>query len=118
MSAYSGDIDCVVLLRFPREFVADYRLKPGQRLISVNTYRDEEHLAHDLVAGPKYTNWTNYSPFIAEFLTNDPERLVALHQSMPEWSWQRCRELTVAALKRRPLRPRDGRPLRSVKPAT
>lgn len=114
--AYSGDIDCVVPLRFPAALAAEHNLKPGGRVISINSYRDEPEIAPDLTPGPKYTNWANYHPMIAEFLVDDAERLAELHRSMPEWSWQRCREMTVALMKSGNVRPRDGRPLRSVKP--
>lgn len=114
--AYSGDIDCVVALRFAADLAAEHNLKPGSRLVSINSYRDDPELAPDLTAGPKYTNWTNYHPMIGEFLADDAERLAELHRSMPEWSWQRCRQMTVALVKSGNVRPRDGRPLRSVKP--
>lgn len=121
VSAYSGDIDCVVLLRFPSQIadqlIAEHGLKPGQRLVSLNSYRDDPNIAPDLVPGPKYSNWTNYNPWIAEFLADDRERIAELHEQINEGFWQRCREMTVAAVKKRPLRPRDGRPLRSAKPA-
>ena len=113
---YSGDIDCVVPLRFGAELAVAYGLKPGSRLVSMNSYRDDPEIAPDLTPGPKYSNWTNYHPMIAEFLADDAQRLAELHESMPEWSWQRCREMTVALVKSGNVRPRDGRPLRSVKP--
>jgi hypothetical protein len=64
----------------------------------------------------KYRAWKNFHPHIAEFLADDAERLAKLHADMPDWAWQRCKELTVAALKSRPLKLRDGRPMRSVIP--
>jgi hypothetical protein len=121
VSAYSGDIDCVVLLRFPSELgdplIAEHNLKPGRRLISLNSYRDDPDIAADLKPGPKYSAWTNYNPYIAEFLADDSAPIAKLHEAIPEPYWQRCKEMTVAALKSRPLKLRDGRPLRSVKPA-
>ena len=116
VAAYAVDIDCVVLLRFPREFAVEYNLKPGARLVSINSYYGEGEFAPDLKRGPRYLNWFNVIPMIGEFLADDVERLAILHRDIPETKWQRCRELTVAALKSRPLRPRDGRPLRCEKP--
>src|SRR5439155_17738783 len=121
VSAYSGDIDCVMLLRFPSEvaakLIAEHNLKPGKRLISRNSYRDDPQMAGDLLPGPDYSNWTNYNPYIAEFLADDRERIATLHENMEDYFWEHCRDLTLAALERKPLRLRDGRPLRSVKPA-
>lgn len=116
VSAFSADIDCVVLLRFPPELAAEHDLRPGMRLITLNSYRKDPDLAADLKAGPNYSAWTNYQPMIAEFLTNDPPRLKALHDSMPDWALERCRMFTNEAAKQKAIRPRDGRPLRSVKP--
>jgi hypothetical protein len=99
------------------QLVSELALKPGRRLISLNSYRDEEQIAPDLTPGPSYSNWTNYNPYIAEFLADDPQRMETLHAEMPDWAWQRCTELTAAAVKARPLRFRDGRPLFSTKPA-
>lgn len=121
VSAFAADIDCVALLRFPREIAAaiaiEENLKPGRRLITLNSYRDDEQMAADLTPGTKYRAWTNFQPFIAEFLADDAERIAKLHADMPAWAWERCRELTAAAVKSRPLRLRDGRPLRSAIPA-
>jgi hypothetical protein len=120
ISAFSGDIDCVALLRFPPDIaealILEHNLKPGRRLISLNSYRDDEHMAPDLKPGPKYSAWKNFNPYIAEFLADDKERLAKLHADMPEWAWQRCKDLTVGALKNKPLKLRDGRPMRSVNP--
>lgn len=116
VAAYSVDIDCVVLLRFPREFVVEYDLKPGTRLVSINSYYGEGEYAPDLKRGPRYLAWRNVIPMIGEFLADDVQELARLHRSVPETKWRRCRELTVAALKARPIRLRDGRPLRCEKP--
>jgi hypothetical protein len=121
VSAFSADIDCVVLLKFPREIgaaiVAEENLKPGRRLIALSSYRDEEQMASDLKPGANYRAWTNFQPFVAEFLADDAQRLAALHAAMPDWAWQRCKDLTAAAVKARPVKFRDGRPLRSATPA-
>ena len=116
VAAYSVDIDCVALLRFPLDFVPDYGLKPGTRLVSINSYYGEGEFAPDLKRGPGYLAWRNVIPMIAEFLSDNVERIAHLHQRVPESKWQRCRDLTAAALKSRPLRSRDGRPLRCEKP--
>src|SRR5688500_1910536 len=38
IAAYTDEIDCVVLLRFSDRFVSEYDLKPGSRLLTVNSY--------------------------------------------------------------------------------
>src|SRR5579884_1143605 len=38
VAAYSDDLDCVVVLKFPAEFVDEYQLHVGSRLLTVNLY--------------------------------------------------------------------------------
>jgi len=51
VAAYSADIDCVVLLRFPVEFAIDQQLKAGSRLIALNSYEKKSEIAADLKPG-------------------------------------------------------------------
>jgi hypothetical protein len=117
VSAYSGDIDCVVFLRFAPAAAGGHDFKPGDRLVALNSYAKDDEIAPDLTPGPDYREWTNYNPYIAEFMTDDTERVARLHQELPAWSWEKCIAMTNAALKSKKIRPRDGRPLRSSRPA-
>ena len=73
VAAYSDERDCVVMLKFPEELVATYRLKPGSRLITVNTYmQGPKRPVADLIEGPlSRGNWHNVIPMIADFLSDD-----------------------------------------------
>jgi hypothetical protein len=116
VSAYAEDLDCVVLLKFPPDLVTEYDVRPGGRLVTVNTFRRADDVAADLAPGPEYQNWSNFHPMVAEFLTDDADRVRELHRLVPEKYWQRARVQTVELLKRRPPTPRDGRPRYAVHP--
>lgn len=117
VAAYAEDLDCVVLLKFPADLVAEYGLRPGGRLVTVNTFRRDDGVAADLRPGPEYQNWSNFHPMVAEFLTDDADRVKELHRLVPEKYWQRARAQTVELLKTRAPNPRDGRPRCAVDPA-
>jgi hypothetical protein len=117
VSAYAEDLDCVVLLKFPPDLVGEYNLRPGRRLVTVDTFRRGDGVAADLTPGDEYQNWSNFHPMVAEFLTDDAERVKELHRLVPEKYWQRARVQTVELLKTRRSNPRDGRPRYAVNPA-
>jgi hypothetical protein len=101
VAAYSSDLDAVALLRFPVELVERYRLKVGARLLTVNTYADvrgkttnEPFYAVDLVPGPRRSGWSNFSPFIADFLSDESERIEARKRELPESEWLDVERLT------------------------
>ncbi len=67
IAAYSDELDCTALLAFPDSYADEYRLKPGGRLLCVNTYAsiDRGH-ASDLVDGEGSSHrWGNFAPYIA-----------------------------------------------------
>ncbi len=117
VAAYTDEFDCVAMLRFPDEFVAQYRLKVGTRLLTVNFYDDETAQADDLILGPKHSGrWTNFGPLIADFLTADQQRLLARKKQISDSEWQRTFAMGQEYLKRHPRKARDGRPVFSWDP--
>lgn len=89
----------MALLRFSDRFVSEYDLKPGSRLITVNTYEYhdgsyERSYETDLAPGPAASgNYRNFSPFIADFLTDDLDRLAKRKATIGEDEWRRTEEL-------------------------
>ena len=114
VAAYSDDLDAVALLRFSAKHVEAHQLSVGSRLLTVNTYTSGAGLAGDLFAGPapQSAAFCNFHPLIADFLTEDRERLAQLRQSISEMEWIRARALGQAALAAH-CPTRSGRPLRS-----
>lgn len=118
VAAYTDELDCVAMLRFPQELADEHGLSPGARLLTVNGYMRGDTLTPDLVEGPAHHGrYRNFIPLIAEFLSEDGPRIEFRKQEITEAEWQRTRELGEAYLKRPEVRVRDGRPLYSWFPA-
>ena len=118
IAAYTDEIDCVVLLRFSERFVSKYNLEPGSRLVTVNLYEySDGSYETDLTPGANSTErYRNFEPLIADFLTDDVERLKERKAEIDEDEWQRTEELGQAYLTGKS-RPRDGRPFWCFLPA-
>ena len=112
VAAYSDEIDCVAVLRFPREFADDYRLSIGSRLLTVNTYAAEGR-DRDLIVGPREIGrYYGFHPIIADFISEDEHgRIDARKREISEEEWARTRELGKDYLRKRPRVARDGRPV-------
>lgn len=115
VAAYSDDLDCAVVLRFPDELVQQHALERGSRLLTVNTYSAWGPRRPDLLLGPAaHRGWNNVTPLIAEFLSDDSERIELRKQAIAEDEWRRCEEAGRHLLSVRGAeRARDGRPYHS-----
>lgn len=113
IAAYTDELDCVAMLHFDEALAAEHSLQTGARLLTVNTYSRLEHgLAPDLTPGPDdYGQYGNFAPFIAEFLSEDNERIAQRKSQIEEDEWQRTRQMGEAYLKQHGFKARDGRPL-------
>jgi hypothetical protein len=114
VAAYSDELDCVALLSFPGWLADRFGLLPGFRLLTVNTYMDEANLAPDLVAGPRQLGrYTNFYPVIADFVSEDTERIDQRKATISEEEWRRCDELGEDYVRDSPGQWRNGSPLYS-----
>jgi len=120
IAAYSVEIDCIALLRFDDLFADEYRLEVGSRLISVNTYSVlAGAYEKDLTPGPdEYGRYGNFSPFIAEFLTDELPTLQERIGSIENWEWVMAKRLADQYLSQPNAQARDGRPLFCSLPAS
>lgn len=112
VAAYTDELDCAVALEFPAELAAELRLRQGSRLLAVNTYDypDAEGLASDLTPGPRSLGqYQNFTPYIADFLTDDQARLSERKGEIEDDEWARCYRFGKEFLARG-TRPRNGRP--------
>ena len=120
ISAYSGDHDWVLLLKFSPFFVQEYSLKPMMRLLTVNTYGQDPSLACDLENGPNSTHtWTNFFPMIAEFCSSDVDTINEKKQEIEEddeAEYQRTYGLGWQLLSEGRIIPRKGNPYYSFRP--
>ena len=119
IAAYTDELDCVAMLCFPDEYVHQYSLSIGTRLLTVNCYGDSPNYDRDLIPGPKSVNrWTGFHPIIADFLTDDYDRVEARKKQIAEGEWRRAYLMGKEYIKLRPSVARDGRPIFSSIPAT
>lgn len=112
IAAYTDELDCVALLRFDQKVCEKYDLKLGTRLITINTYSPLDcGLAPDLEVGPNdLGRWGNFAPFIADFLTDNHNRLQIRKSEIAPHEWQRAEELGTRLLQSSTVLPRDSRP--------
>jgi hypothetical protein len=107
VAAYSDELDAVAMLHFPRVLVRLHSLREGSRLLTVNSY--VEVPASDLTPGPNQTgHYGDFSPRIADFLSEDAGRLQERKAEIAEEEWQRCAELGRQYLVRPACTIRDG----------
>jgi len=118
VAAYTDELDCVAMLQFPDWLTEEFTLKPGSRLLTVNMYSGSASApAVDLTKGPKeLKRYGNFRPYVADFLTDDQERLRRRKAEISEEEWQRCADFGKQYLQREPIYIRDGSPLQSTNP--
>jgi len=113
VAAYTDELDCVVLLRFPQSFVRQYELKKGSRLLTVNTYRwrKDNPVPRDLKEGPRARRiYGNFQPLIADFLSDNKGPIEQRKAHIDQNEWDRCQQLGHEYIKSSK-RPRRGHPL-------
>lgn len=120
VAAYTDELDCTALLAFPDALADEYRLKVGGRLLTVNTYASiEQGVASDLAPGEgDRGRWGNFAPYIAEFLTDQIDRVEARKAEISPDEWSRTEFLGRRMASEPGVKPRDGRPLYCAFPAT
>lgn len=126
VAAFSSELDAVLLLRFPSELALKHGLEAGARLLTVNVYYEIRErprggkllYAVDLRPGPRQLlQWSDFTPTIADFLTDDRARVDARKREIDEAEWSRLTVLADAAVARGGLaRARSGKPSRAAFP--
>ena len=109
ISVYSEDMDAVLILQFAPAYKEKYGLKVGDKLISVNTYGNQRPLAKDIFVGEGYTHtWTDFTPHIADFLSDDTQRIEALKSTVPDNRWEYVKALGGKYIYNHPTTTRNG----------
>jgi len=124
VSAYTDELDCSVVLAFPSR-VSEvlqgeaFALKPGTRLLTVNTYWVGDSLMWDVWNGPKaYNRYANFYPVIAEVFSSDNLAIERRKAHIDEAEWKRCADAGCQYLERSGGMSRDGSPWKSQSPPT
>lgn len=95
ISAYSDEMDAVVLLRFPNEMQKMYTLEKGMRLVTSNVYFRGSQIAPDIIVGENYLNrWIDFIPMVQLFLSDNEEFIKRRIGLFSEERWQRLEILT------------------------
>lgn len=111
VSAYTDELDTAVVLRYPSELVARYELEPGDRLLAVNAYEPGDEVVGDLTEGADATGqYSNFSPLIAEFLSEDYGRIEYRKSQIETDEWERAERMGREYLERNGGKARDGSP--------
>lgn len=118
VAAYTDELDCIAMLRFRNDFVQEYHLALGTRLLTINRYRSGDTPVGDLENGPNATfQYDNFWPFIAEFYSDDLQKIEERKRQIHEDEWRRTQELGERYLKEKPGKFRGGAPRRCGVPA-
>ena len=116
VSAYTDELDCVVLLKFPNTFVEKYNLKVGMKLLTVNTYFYGSEPESDLYFGENNCHrYSNFYPLIADFLSSDLGKVQNRINSISDKEWEKAKLEGEKRMKKGVI-PRNGSPYFSDKP--
>ena len=115
IAVYAEDLDASVVLEYPRAFVKRFKLTVGDRLISINSYRDPyapefSELADDIVPGPNYSGWSNVQPMVGNFLCDDQTRIAQKVAAIDEGVWSTLSDRAETYLECTNGKVRDGFP--------
>lgn len=117
VAAYSDELDCVAMLRFPPD-ASEEPLEIGSRLLTVNTYWRGDSYAADLDPGPLHEDrYVDFHPIIADFICADSHRVEHRKNEIAEEEWTRAQTLGTEYCVAHPGIWRDGSPSRSHRPA-
>jgi hypothetical protein len=117
VAAYTDELDCIAMLSFPSWLAEEHGLSVGSRLLSVNTYMRGRGIAPDLVLGThQLDRFTNFYPIIADFLSEEHQRIAQRKNEISEYEWDRCTRLGNEHLRTFPNRWRNGYPRYSSEP--
>ncbi len=112
VAAYTDELDCVTLLKFPQSLVREFDLSVGSRLLTCNYYHAEDELPADMKPGSGDTGcWTNFHPIIADFLSDDQDQIERRKREIAEDEWARCNDMGKGYLRHFGEWARDGNPL-------
>lgn len=117
ISAYSDEMDAVMLLRFPDVLAEKYGIEPGTRLTTSNTYSmfadysrvKPEYVADDIIPGKKFSGqYFDFRPIVTIFLSDDMDIIEQHTNHVPEQLWEYVEKLSRRYYESFPDRFRDG----------
>ena len=112
VSAYSDELDAVILVQFPDALVDKYSLGVGDPLIASWIYPSLRQPPSDIVQGPNnLKRYNNGAPLVADFFSNSVDKIKQRKLGVSKDEWARVLALTPDAVKRADGKYRSGFPL-------
>ena len=117
ISAYSDEMDAVMLLRFPDVLADKYGIETGTRLTTSNTYSmfadfsrvKPADVAADIIPGRNFSGqYFDFRPIVTVFLSDDTDIIERHTDRVPEQLWEYVEKLSRKYFERFPDRFRDG----------
>lgn len=96
IAVYSYEMDGVVILEFPKEFVLLYKIRLFDKYVASNTYINKGNLAYDIFVGKRYLRrYTNFNSTIISFLSDDEDLLKLELNKFSVELWEYVKALAV-----------------------
>ncbi|MBQ7380815.1 MAG: hypothetical protein IJW69_01885 [Clostridia bacterium] len=109
IAAYSDEMDAVVMLRFPMEFVEKYNLSVGSRLTTSNVYFTGNQFASDIFVGKNYCQrYVDFVPIVQLFIGKQDEKIHEKIQLFSEDIWNTVADKATQYIKAHSDLSRDG----------
>lgn len=111
ISAYSDEMDAVVMLEFPKELMVKYKLSVGSRLVASCVYGEDgpSDTVDDIFPGEGCLGkFRAFFPVVQLFLASNEDEVVARTSLFDEDKWRRVESLTKEYLEKHPGMKRDG----------
>lgn len=119
VAAFTDELDCVAILRFPNRPKAIGKLEVGSRLLTCNLYHNRSEVVSDLRPGDRNSQqFQNFHPLIADFFADDQFGVSQRKEAIDEEEWERATQMGQRYLQELPEYIRDGCPMDSQKPGT
>jgi hypothetical protein len=117
VSAYSDELDGVILLKFPDHLVKQYSLAVGDLLIASWVYPRSPQPPRDIVQGDQNLGrHNNGAPIVADFFSNSIDKIKKRKAGVLHAEWDRVLAQTPLALERAEGKYRTSFPLHAGLP--
>jgi hypothetical protein len=112
VSAYSDELDGVILIKFPDDLVTQYSLNAGDELIASWVYPRSLQAPRDVEQGDRNSGrYSNGAPIVADFFSNSVDKIKKRKSGVSKEEWERVRQLTPPAFKQADGKYRSSFPL-------
>ena len=110
IASYTDEFDDVILLKYPQEFVYEYKLKENDKLITSNVYWKINKTPYkDINLGILgSTTYKDVYPFVLKFLVNEEDEIKEYCTQFSDYIWEYLKNKTYGRVVLSQTEPRDG----------